>query len=134
MFKPKTVRRRALALCTSLTVVMGFGLAAATHAAAFAPSGIENFNPNWDSTLTDADGPEPSILVLSDKFDGAPTLEQRTGDILAVLDAAGLDRPALVGVSEGGLMAQLGHACRPAPIGGAGQTHAVKYPPAAAPV
>jgi len=69
LFKPKTVRRRALALCTSLTVVMGFGLAAATHAAAFAPSGVMNFNPNWSSTLTD-DGNEPSSLVLSDKFDG----------------------------------------------------------------
>jgi hypothetical protein len=69
LFKPKTLRRRALSLCTSLAVAMGFGLIAAHPAAAFAPSGIENFNPNWDSTLTDG-GLEPSALVLSDKFDG----------------------------------------------------------------
>jgi pimeloyl-ACP methyl ester carboxylesterase len=46
-------------------------------------------------------------IGLSDKFHDAPTLEQRTKDILAVMDAAGLDRPALVGASEGGLMSQL---------------------------
>jgi pimeloyl-ACP methyl ester carboxylesterase len=44
---------------------------------------------------------------LSDRFATAPTLEERTEDILAVLDAAGLERVALAGVSEGGLMAQL---------------------------
>ena len=58
-------------------------------------------------------------IGLSDKFHDAPTLEQRTTDILAVMDAAGLDRPALVGASEGGLMAQLfaaaaSRACRSA--------------------
>jgi class 3 adenylate cyclase len=46
-------------------------------------------------------------IGLSDKFHEAPTLEQRTADILAVMDAAGLDRPVLVGASEGGLMGQL---------------------------
>jgi class 3 adenylate cyclase/pimeloyl-ACP methyl ester carboxylesterase len=46
-------------------------------------------------------------IGLSDKFHEAPTLEQRTSDILAVMDAAGLDRPTVVGVSEGGLMSQL---------------------------
>lgn len=46
------------------------------------------------------------VIGLSDKFHDAPTLEQRTNDILAVMNAAGLDRPALVGASEGGLMAQ----------------------------
>jgi class 3 adenylate cyclase len=44
---------------------------------------------------------------LSDRFATAPTLEERTEDILAVLDAAGLERVALGGASEGGLMAQL---------------------------
>src|SRR3954453_19340681 len=43
-------------------------------------------------------------IGLSDKFHDAPTLEQRTPAILAVMDAAGLDRPALVGASEGGLI------------------------------
>jgi class 3 adenylate cyclase/pimeloyl-ACP methyl ester carboxylesterase len=46
-------------------------------------------------------------IGLSDKFHEAPTLEQRTADILAVMDAAGLDRPTVLGGSEGGLMAQL---------------------------
>ena len=46
-------------------------------------------------------------IGISDRFDQAPTLEQRTGDILAVMDAAGLERPSLMGLSEGGLMAQL---------------------------
>jgi class 3 adenylate cyclase len=46
-------------------------------------------------------------IGISDRFDAAPTLEQRTSDVLAVMDAAGLDRPSLYGLSEGGLMAQL---------------------------
>jgi class 3 adenylate cyclase/DNA-binding SARP family transcriptional activator/pimeloyl-ACP methyl ester carboxylesterase len=46
-------------------------------------------------------------IGLSDRFTDTPTLEQRTRDILAVMDAACLERPALLGVSEGGLMAQL---------------------------
>jgi len=38
---------------------------------------------------------------------GAPyTVEQMTGDCLAVLDAAGVDRAHVVGISMGGLMAQ----------------------------
>jgi class 3 adenylate cyclase/DNA-binding SARP family transcriptional activator len=44
---------------------------------------------------------------LSDRFTEMPTLEQRTRDILAVMDAAGYERATLVGLSEGGLMAQL---------------------------
>jgi class 3 adenylate cyclase/pimeloyl-ACP methyl ester carboxylesterase len=44
---------------------------------------------------------------LSDRFADPPTLEERTEDILAVLDAAGLDTVTLEGLSEGGLMAQL---------------------------
>lgn len=44
---------------------------------------------------------------LSDRDVGFPTLEQRTEDILAVLDAVGSRRAALFGVSEGGNMASL---------------------------
>jgi class 3 adenylate cyclase len=43
----------------------------------------------------------------SDGFDGELTLDQRIGDIAAVMDAEGLERAHLVGLSEGGLMAQL---------------------------
>jgi DNA-binding SARP family transcriptional activator/class 3 adenylate cyclase len=46
-------------------------------------------------------------IGLSDRFTDMPTLEQRTRDIVAVMNAAGLERPSLLGVSEGGLMAQL---------------------------
>jgi class 3 adenylate cyclase len=38
---------------------------------------------------------------LSDRIAGAPTLEERSDDIRAVMDAAGSDRAALIGVSEG---------------------------------
>ncbi|RPI08237.1 MAG: alpha/beta fold hydrolase [Actinobacteria bacterium] len=46
-------------------------------------------------------------IGLSDRFDAAPTLEQRCDDMLTVMDAAGLERVTLVGFSEGGLMSQL---------------------------
>jgi class 3 adenylate cyclase/pimeloyl-ACP methyl ester carboxylesterase len=39
---------------------------------------------------------------LSDPVDGVPTLESRADDLRAVLDAAGSDRAALFGFSEGG--------------------------------
>lgn len=42
----------------------------------------------------------------SDGFDEEPTLEQRIDDITAVMDAEGLERASLIGLSEGGLMAQ----------------------------
>ncbi len=44
---------------------------------------------------------------LSDRFEGVPTLHDRIGDIVAVMDAVGWDRAHLHGISEGGLMAQL---------------------------
>jgi len=40
---------------------------------------------------------------LSDPVAGAPSLEQRMGDIRAVLDAVGSRRAALIGYSEGGI-------------------------------
>lgn len=43
----------------------------------------------------------------SDRFDEIPTLEQRIGDIAAVMDAAELESATVLGASEGGLMAQL---------------------------
>jgi class 3 adenylate cyclase len=55
-------------------------------------------------------------IGLSDKVHDLPTLEQRASDITAVMDAAGVDRPAVVGVSEGGLMAQLFTVLHPARV------------------
>jgi class 3 adenylate cyclase/pimeloyl-ACP methyl ester carboxylesterase len=44
---------------------------------------------------------------LSDPLDGVPTLESRADDLRAVLDAAGSDRAALFGLSEGGAISVL---------------------------
>jgi len=44
---------------------------------------------------------------LSDRVAGWPTFEERMDDIRAVMDAAGIERAALLGVSEGGPMCML---------------------------
>jgi class 3 adenylate cyclase len=44
---------------------------------------------------------------MSDRVEGAPTLETRMDDVRAVMDAAGSKRAALLGVSEGGAMSIL---------------------------
>lgn len=43
----------------------------------------------------------------SDRFTRHPTLEERIGDITAVMDAEGIERATLLGISEGGIMSQL---------------------------
>lgn len=50
---------------------------------------------------------------MSDRDAGIPTLEERIDDIRAVMDAAGSDRAAIYGVSEGGAMAALFAATHP---------------------
>ena len=50
---------------------------------------------------------------LSDPFFGAPTLEEQMDDLLAVMDAVGSERVALVGTLEGGPMAALFAATHP---------------------
>lgn len=50
---------------------------------------------------------------LSDPVADAPTLEQRIDDVRAVMDAAGSERAALLGVSEGGPMSALFAATHP---------------------
>lgn len=44
---------------------------------------------------------------MSDRMSGAPSLEERIRDITAVMDAVGMRRAALLGVSEGAAMALL---------------------------
>jgi pimeloyl-ACP methyl ester carboxylesterase len=44
---------------------------------------------------------------LSDREAGVPTLEQRMDDVRAVLAAAGAERAAVLGISEGGAMSAL---------------------------
>jgi class 3 adenylate cyclase len=50
---------------------------------------------------------------LSDPVPGAATLEERTEDLLAVMDAAESERAAVLGISEGGSMAALFAATHP---------------------
>src|SRR3954465_803466 len=50
---------------------------------------------------------------LSDPVTEAPTLEQRVDDVRAVMDAAGSERAALIGISEGGPMCLLFAATHP---------------------
>jgi pimeloyl-ACP methyl ester carboxylesterase len=52
-------------------------------------------------------------MASSDRFEQAPTLEQRIDDIEAVMDAEGLARAHILGLSEGGLMAQYFAALHP---------------------
>ena len=44
---------------------------------------------------------------MSDRVSPLPTLEQRMDDVRAVMDAAGSERAAVMGISEGGVMATL---------------------------
>jgi pimeloyl-ACP methyl ester carboxylesterase len=50
---------------------------------------------------------------LSDPVDEAPPVETRVEQLVAVMDAAGLEYPTIVGVSEGGVTACLAAAARP---------------------
>ncbi|NDW44975.1 adenylate/guanylate cyclase domain-containing protein [Ruegeria sp. PrR005] len=50
---------------------------------------------------------------MSDRDVGYPTLEERSQDITAVLDAAGTDRAALFGMSEGGAISSVFAATHP---------------------
>lgn len=45
-------------------------------------------------------------MGLSDRFDEAPTIDERVRDIVAVMDDVGWERAAIVGLSEGGAMAR----------------------------
>ena len=55
---------------------------------------------------------------LSDPVPAVPTLEQRMEDLHAVLDAAGAERPVLLGISEGGPMSLLFAATYPERVSG----------------
>lgn len=50
---------------------------------------------------------------LSDRISGVPTLEERMDDVRAVMDAAGSERAAIFGISEGGSMSVLFSATYP---------------------
>lgn len=44
---------------------------------------------------------------LSDRFSGAPTIEERMEDVHGVMDAVGIERASVLGISEGGSLAAL---------------------------
>ena len=46
-------------------------------------------------------------MGLSDRFERAPTLDERLQDIISVMDGVGWESASIFGVSEGGLMSQL---------------------------
>jgi len=52
-------------------------------------------------------------MASSDRFGRAPTLEERIDDIKAVMDAEGIERAHVLGISEGGLMGQFFAALHP---------------------
>jgi class 3 adenylate cyclase/pimeloyl-ACP methyl ester carboxylesterase len=52
-------------------------------------------------------------MASSDRFEQAPTLEQRISDVKAVMDAERIERAHVLGLSEGGLMGQFFAALHP---------------------
>jgi class 3 adenylate cyclase len=82
------------------------------------PGYISHVEMQWDSDagahFLDALGSFARVITfdrrgsgLSDPVPDAPTLEQRMDDVRAVMDAAGVERAALFGISEGGSMSIL---------------------------
>ena len=82
------------------------------------PPLVSNVELSWDHELyrraLELDARHMRVLMFdkrgigcSDRFERGPTLEERILDITAVMDAAGLERASLIGLSEGGIMAQL---------------------------
>jgi pimeloyl-ACP methyl ester carboxylesterase len=78
----------------------------------FAPGGISHVELDWEvagvAALLRGVAEYARVLAfdkrgtgLSDRVAGVPTLEERSDDIRAVMDAAGSPRAALFGVSEG---------------------------------
>jgi pimeloyl-ACP methyl ester carboxylesterase len=80
------------------------------------PPLVSNVELSWDHELyrrvLELDAQHTRMLMfakrgigVSDRFEQQPTLEERIRDITAVMDAAGVERASLVGLSEGGMMA-----------------------------
>jgi class 3 adenylate cyclase/pimeloyl-ACP methyl ester carboxylesterase len=84
----------------------------------FVPGFVSNLDLNWEQAgwadfFSRLAGFSRLILFdkrgtgLSDRVAGAPDLEVRMDDVRAVMDAAGSERAAVYGVSEGGAMSML---------------------------
>lgn len=78
--------------------------------------------PEWERALRHAGAHEQLIMIdkrgvgLSDRVAGAPTLEERLADTLAVMDAEGVEDANIVGHSEGGAIAIALAALHPARV------------------
>jgi class 3 adenylate cyclase/esterase/lipase len=84
----------------------------------FAPPGYTNVDHWWDepdvSRWLLRLGSYARVAIfdkrgtgLSDRIPDFPGLDQRIDDLRAVMDAAGMEQPALLGISEGGTMSAL---------------------------
>ncbi len=62
---------------------------------------------DWIGRYTHTVAMDKRGMGLSDRCDEPPTIEERVSDIVAVMDAAGLERASLVGVSEAGIICQV---------------------------
>ena len=82
------------------------------------PPIVSNVELTWDHELyrrvLEHDSQHLRVLMFdkrgigcSDRFERLPVLEERIQDIAAVMDAEGVEKASLIGLSEGGLMAQL---------------------------
>ncbi|HZU79619.1 MAG TPA: adenylate/guanylate cyclase domain-containing protein [Acidimicrobiales bacterium] len=82
------------------------------------PPLVSNVELSWDHELyrrvLEFDAQHLRVVMFdkrgigsSDRFERIPTLEERVDDIVAVMDAEGIERASIIGMSEGGLMAQL---------------------------
>src|SRR5258708_11905749 len=78
----------------------------------YVPGWISNVEMNWENPRMAASlerlGSFARVVIfdkrgtgLSDRVSGYPTIEQRMDDVRAVMDAAGVERAALFGHSEG---------------------------------
>ena len=78
----------------------------------FAPGFVSHVEVQWEAAglaaLLRGIAEHARVIVfdkrgtgLSDRIAGVPTLEERSDDIRAVMDAAGSERAALLGFSEG---------------------------------
>jgi class 3 adenylate cyclase len=93
----------------------------------YAPGTVSHVELNWDAAgiaalLRGIAGHARLVVFdkrgtgLSDRDVGVPTLEERSDDIRAVMDAAGSPRAALVGTSEGAPMSVVFAASHPARV------------------
>jgi pimeloyl-ACP methyl ester carboxylesterase len=105
----------------------------------YVPGSISHVELQWDAAglaaLLRGLAEHARVLVfdkrgtgMSDRVAGAPTLEERSDDIRAVMDAARSDRAALFGVSEGVPMSVIFAASHPERVTASGSSTGATLP------